>query len=873
MKNLLQKLTHNLFLVMAFVLVFSFSLPTISSAQDIIDGPTPPDPVTSTCKPGNTLDENGDPCPDTTTDSNSDTGTSSGGSGTTGGSAVTTPKQGVNSAKLDRDLQCYKIGVGGSKKNTGVVLIDGSTVEEDSLPRCKADMPVWPGATAAREKAAKDALAAQKAKNLTPCDGVGKWYLAGLNAVPCEIWYVFSVFALEIAGALTKLSADLFDFTTQKFVLQISTLFQDESGADSEFIYGGWSIIRDLANIAAFFGAVYTGFRYITGSDGLDFKKAVTKLILYCLMVNFSFPIAKFLIDISNIISLQIYGGITDYKAGSGLLSRNILANINLNTLVSKVGSSETSQVGFSSFAVMWLSIIYLFASFGTFLYASLMILVRVFILFICVILSPLMFLNFAFPKLTDLHDKWRENFFGQILFAPILMFGFWLSFILFQAASIDTPKPASINNSNATSALPNVGKEYQKESECKAACPGPGGKCNKDNFSFQWMCTDISTVAQKNSTQYNSASDCELSCKGGSCIYESTTKKHMCVSEEVTKTANDYTTLQDTSTGEMAKLINMLLAILSLILTVKLAGSVSGGVGKSVSGFVGGAMKNVGLAAATGGTGLLARNVIGRAGASMAGANWIKNTGSENGASRRVAASLFGGAGSRMANMSLAGTKSFNEKRTDGADKAKEILKSENSLKIKNTGMTDLIAQAKTKDEVKKATEEMERRDTDKSYKGNNDLFGREAEKKAFQNNQSDLKDFKAGNVGVAKKEEFFGEKENLRALQNQNSKFDRGVKNTELRNERLSIVKDGSIAETNSRIEDLKNTNGIANTAYGVGKAIGTVKSEIKEEAKGLSDFLRNKKTFSGPAPIISSKLATPLVSQNDLAKSETI
>ncbi len=863
MKNLLQKLTHNLFLITAFVLVFSFSnvLSSFAQLDDPLAGPpTPPTPGTVPGVDTGSADDGADTGTGTT--GTADTSSTGGG---TGGSTVTTPKQGVNSAKEDRDLDCYTNGT------KDFLTIDGAVINKELYGRCKLPTTVWPGAKPQQEKAVKDALAAQQAKNLTPCKGVGSLISLGLDRVACEIWYVFTVFALELAGALLKLSSDLFDFTTQKFILQISTLFQDESGADSAFVYGGWSVIRDLANIAAFFGAVYTGFRYITGSDGLDFKKAVTKLILYSLMVNFSFPIAKFLIDISNIISLQIYGGITDYKAGAGLLSKNILSNLNLNLIVSEVGSSKTSPTGFSSFSVMWLSIIYLVAAFGAFLYASLMILVRVFILFICVILSPLMFLNFAFPKLTDLHDKWRENFFGQIMFAPILMFGFWLSFILFQAASMDTPKPASINNSNATSALPNVGKDYPTANECSAACTG--GKCNRDGFSFQYTCTDVSTVAAKNNTQYNSASDCELSCKGGSCIYKSSTKKHMCISEDVTNTTNNYTTLQSTSSGEMAKLINMLLAILSLILTVKLAGSVSGGVGKSVSGFVGGAMKNIGLAAATGGTGLLARQTLGRAGAAMANSQWVKGTGSENGATRRVAASIFGGAGNRMSNLSIAGTKSFNEKRIDGADKAKEILKSENSLKIKNTGMTDLIAQAKTKEEVKKATEEMERRDTDKSYKGNNDLFGREAEKKAFQNGQSDLKDFKAGNVGAFKKEEFFAEKENLRALQNQNSKFDRGVKNTELRNERLAIVKDGRIADANSRIEQLKNTNEISNTAYGIGKIIGKEKSEIKKEVNAISDALRGKKTFSGPAPIIASKLATPLVSQADLAKSESI
>jgi hypothetical protein len=579
------------------------------------------------------------------------------------------------------------------------------------------------------------ALEEEKARssNLDPCVGVGSIWVLGANRLGCEIWLYLTKFILQISAELLNLSAKLFDFTTQKFVLQISTMFKDESvinaegvmmpASDKAYIYGGWSVIRDLANIAAFFGAVYTGFRYITGSDSLDFKKSVTKLILYSILVNFSFPIAKFLIDVSNIISLQIYGGMSEYKIGNNILSENILSAMNLNSLVSQLGSANPDFKGFSSFSLMWLAIIYLFSAFAVFLYAALMILVRSFILLACVILSPLMFLNFAFPKLTELHEKWRENFFGQLIFAPILMFGFWLSFILLQAATL------------------------------------------------------TSTVPETSVPSYN----------------------------------------------DVSQLINMLLAILSLFLTVKLASSVSGSAGRGISGIVGSGMKNLGLAAATGGAGFAFRSTAGRLGSAMANSNWVKNTGKENGATRRMAAALTGSAGNRLSNFNLAGTKSFNEKKSGNLKEDKMVFQTENSQQIKATGMEDYFAQAKTKEELELAKEEMAKRKSDPSYKGNNDLFGRKAKQKSFELDQNVRKEMRLGNVSAGNRAEYRELAEQI----NTKSKFDKDDDNTELRNQRLEKAKQ----LRSDRLESLKNTSTTQVFANNIGASTGAAYEAVTD------------------------------------------
>lgn len=592
--------------------------------------------------------------------------------------------------------------------------------------------------------------------------------------IGCYVIYSIMEVVLQTLAVLVKISSYMFDTVMQKFVLQISTLFQEASGVDKAYIYGAWSVIRDLANIAAFFGAIYTGFRYITGSDSLDFKKAVTKLILYAILVNFSFPIAKFLIDISNVISLQIYGGITNYTTGNNSLSDEILKKMGaISLLINDVGSAKSVFPGFSSFSVMFLAIIYLFCIFFVFIYAAITIAIRSFVLLACVIFSPLMFLNFAFPKLTEMHEKWRENFFGQLVFAPVLMIGLWLSFILLAAATTGVDAASTLGSSNVLAA------------------------------------------------------------------------------------------------PELNKIISMTLAIISLFLAVKMSSSVAGGAGKSISGMVGGGMKGLGLAVATGGTGLLARATVGRAGAMMANSNWVKNTGAQNGASRRMAASLASNAGNKMSSFKLAGVKSFDEKKIGNFKSDRDKMNAENGQQIKKTDMADLIAQAKNPEQLKLAKEEMSKRG-DANYRPNNDLFGNQAKQKAFELNQSDLKSVKDNNVGFLNQGEYKNELVNKRRLESGTV--------SKLRDERLKKRDEG-------RVENLNKAKTEADVEKAFGKIVSSsektfdtgkareekilpgllTKSENKIESlknTSLSAALRSKKAYTGPAPAIGSNITAQAV-----------
>ncbi len=255
--------------------------------------------------------------------------------------------------------------------------------------------------------------------------------VGGVKQAGCYIVYGLMKVILEVIGGFARLSAGLFDLAVDGYVLNIKTLFLQDgvSGQDKAWLYKSWAVIRDVTNILMFFSAMYVGVRYMLGSEELDFKKSLIKIIIFAVFVNFSFAFSKFAIDISNFLSLSIRGGITGYSP-SAKLSDILMSYTGISSLVTEVASfAPRNFTGYTNWTTMALAIVFLAATFFVFLYSAIMILLRAIVLLVCVIFSPLMFLTSSFKSMEKINQIWRDNFIGQLLFGPVLMLGLWVSF------------------------------------------------------------------------------------------------------------------------------------------------------------------------------------------------------------------------------------------------------------------------------------------------------------------------------------------------------------------------------------------------------------------------------------------------------------
>jgi hypothetical protein len=289
-----------------------------------------------------------------------------------------------------------------------------------------------------------------------------------LMLLPCAVADFISRLLISITGGIMYGGGALLDFSVDKFILNISSMFKDSDGKDVAYIYNAWSAIRDLANIAAFFAAVYAGFLRIIGQNQEDFRKAVAKLLIFALLTNFSFAISKFAIDIANVVSLQIYGATTGYKfsgntSSSGVgtiikdygVSTAYMKMMNLSAFVVDSGKI-TPESGFKvdSLTTAITSIIFFIVAGWMFIKLAIFIIVRTFMLMVSVIFSPAMFIGGLVDPLTKVHDKWRETFFGNLIVAPLVMIFIWLSLQILGASA---QMLSSTNTTELTKTLTNV--------------------------------------------------------------------------------------------------------------------------------------------------------------------------------------------------------------------------------------------------------------------------------------------------------------------------------------------------------------------------------------------------------------------------------
>ncbi|MDP1619484.1 MAG: hypothetical protein Q8M12_00635, partial [bacterium] len=65
-------------------------------------------------------------------------------------------------------------------------------------------------------------------------------------------------------------------------------------------IFKSWSLVRDFLNIGFILVLLFSAFSTIFQVDKYSYKKILLWLVIMALLVNFSYPITRFIIDVSN---------------------------------------------------------------------------------------------------------------------------------------------------------------------------------------------------------------------------------------------------------------------------------------------------------------------------------------------------------------------------------------------------------------------------------------------------------------------------------------------------------------------------------------------------------------------------------------------
>lgn len=262
---------------------------------------------------------------------------------------------------------------------------------------------------------------------------------------------------LKLASAGLYLSAKSFDFIVN---LSLFTINNKLASNDNQ-IYQLWSVSRDLGNIVGLFLFFLSAIPMIFGfSEGIGARKYITKLIMFAILMNFSYPITKSVIDFTNVFALNVYGMATsqdgvnyNYQgnpANKGWLINDygfsyqfmqLLGIQRVNDDLSSIDISNTAGgkvvqkgiAGVNSSGSMLVLVLITAASAIIFAQAAMVFLTRTVLMFICIISSPIMFLGGILPpnkyfNIDDWVNTWMKRFVAGALVAPVMIICVWIS-------------------------------------------------------------------------------------------------------------------------------------------------------------------------------------------------------------------------------------------------------------------------------------------------------------------------------------------------------------------------------------------------------------------------------------------------------------
>lgn len=180
-------------------------------------------------------------------------------------------------------------------------------------------------------------------------------------------------------------------------------------------IYQLWQFIRDFFNLFFILILLFSAFATIFQVDSFNIRNIFKNVLLVALLINFSFPIIRFLIDAANVPMYYFINEVIGGGAGHG-------GEVAMETMlaVSGIGGGALANVGQNSSVTLVLTSIVFIFLFGFSLFAlSIMMIIRLIALSLLLIFSPLGFAGSLLPGLSKYGQEWWSKFWSYALFGP----------------------------------------------------------------------------------------------------------------------------------------------------------------------------------------------------------------------------------------------------------------------------------------------------------------------------------------------------------------------------------------------------------------------------------------------------------------------
>lgn len=221
---------------------------------------------------------------------------------------------------------------------------------------------------------------------------------------------------LNLCGWLFAIAATLFSW-----VIDPANISGNSGMLNKQAVKDVWIMVRDLLNMTFILILLFAAFCTIFQVDKWNLKKVWLGILINALLVNFSYPIARFFIDVSNVAFYYFVNNLFTSSTGAAVSGDAILASWGA---ASKMGDILT-PAGYANYDVAYLiaMIVFVFIMGMTLLIIAALFIVRLVALTMLVMFSPVGFVGYIFPATSSFADKWWKQLFSYSFFAPIMIF------------------------------------------------------------------------------------------------------------------------------------------------------------------------------------------------------------------------------------------------------------------------------------------------------------------------------------------------------------------------------------------------------------------------------------------------------------------
>ncbi len=264
--------------------------------------------------------------------------------------------------------------------------------------------------------------------------GIGECIVQGIANGFALIAGALAYMMLIIASFMLWMVGGLFNWVVIKTVLQFGNYFGTSNG-----LLLAWSIMRDIGNIVLLFGFIFMGLATILNTHSMDefsARKALPRLIIFAILLNFSLFASQLVIDVANSFATVFMtqagtncAGTAEVVGGSACANVGIagsvlqLAGVAGIWDIVNIGRIGSFLVNAQQQAPVYLGLaLFVTITAVVLLAGAIMLITRAVVLMFLMIMSPIGFAGMAIPPLQKLANEWWHKLISQAFFAPVFI-------------------------------------------------------------------------------------------------------------------------------------------------------------------------------------------------------------------------------------------------------------------------------------------------------------------------------------------------------------------------------------------------------------------------------------------------------------------